>query len=204
MADQQAATTAEPAPATFRAVPSVALVAVAFLALCLSPIAFQGGAWFLLFLGPLAVAAWVLLGRTRVDTAGLHVRGITGTRSLPWEQVATLRLSGKRWVHAVPEQGAELELRGVRIRDLGRVGEASGGRISAPTPAEAEAAAEHARELEAARLRIAKLKEQRGAGGEAGPDDALPDDAAAETAVGSPESADDDESAPGRRPEGRA
>ena len=204
MADQQAATTAEPAPATFRAVPSVALVAVAFLALCLSPIAFQGGAWFLLFLGPLAVAVWILLGRTRVDTAGLHVRGLTGTRSLPWDQVATLRLSGKRWVHAVPEQGAELELRGVRVRDLGRVGEASGGRISAPTPAEAEAAAEHARELEAARLRIAKLKEQRGAGGGGDqdvPDDARPDEAAGETAVGAPEGADD-EPAPGRRPEG--
>lgn len=198
MADQQAATTAEPAPATFRAVPSVALVAVAFLALCLSPIAFQGGAWFLLFLGPLAVAVWVLLGRTRVDTSGLHVRGLTGTRSLPWEQVATLRLSGKRWVHAVPEQGPELELRGVRIRDLGRVGEASGGRISAPTPAEAEAAAEHARELEAARLRIAKLKEQRGAepADEDGPDEA-PDDRGE-----APEGADADAPAPGRRPEG--
>lgn len=202
MADQQAASTAEPAPATFRAVPSVALVAVAFLALCLSPIAFQGGAWFLLFLGPLAVAVWVLLGRTRVDTAGLHVRGLTGTRSLAWEQVATLRLSGKRWVHAVPEQGSELELRGVRVRDLGRVGEASGGRISAPTPAEAEAAAEHARELEAARLRIAKLTE-RGAGGAGGrdlPDDARPDGAGGGTVVGAPESADD-EPAPGRRPE---
>lgn len=204
MADQQAATTAEPAPATFRAVPSVALVAVAFLALCLSPIAFQGGAWFLLFLGPLAVGVWVLLGRTRVDTAGLHVRGLTGTRSLPWDEVATLRLSGKRWVHAVPEQGSELQLPGVRVRDLGRVGEASGGRISAPTPAEAEEAAEHARELEAARLRIAKLKEQRGAGAAEDqdlPDDARPDDADGETAVGAPESADD-EPAPGRRPEG--
>lgn len=221
MADEQA-TTVEPAPATFRAVPSVALVAVAFLALCLSPIAFQGGAWFLLFLGPLAVAVWVMLGRTRVDTAGLHVRGLTGTRTLAWGQVATLRLSGKRWVHAVPEQGAELELRGVRVRDLGRVGEASGGRISAPTPAEAEAAAEHARELEAARLRIAKLQEQRDAGqslpDESLPDDARPDDAAAgtpdegsgdasdrtsgEAPDAAPEGDDDARPAPARRPEG--
>ncbi|MCD2197031.1 PH domain-containing protein [Actinomycetospora endophytica] len=145
-------------PATFRAVHTVALVAVGFLALCLSPIAFQGGPWFLLFLIPLAVAVWVVRSRTRVDEAGLHVRGVVGTRSMPWSEVSGLRLPEKGWVRAVQTDGAELELRGVRIRDLGRVGEASGGRISAPTPAEAEAAAEHARELEAAKMRIAKLR----------------------------------------------
>jgi hypothetical protein len=149
---------AAPGPADFRAVPTVSLVAIGFLALCLSPIAFQGGPWFLLFLIPLAGAAWVVRSRTRVDTEGLHVRRLLGSRSMAWSDVATLRLVDRGWVHAVPQDGADLELRGVRIRDLGRVGEASGGRISAPSPAEAEAAAEHARELEAARMRIARLR----------------------------------------------
>ena len=125
-----------PRPATFRAVHTVALVAVGFLALCLSPIAFQGGPWFLLFIGPVLVGVWVVRSRTRVDDAGVHVRGVIGTRSLPWSEVTGLRLPEKGWVRAVPADGAELELRGVRIRDLGRIGEASGGRISAPTPAE--------------------------------------------------------------------
>ncbi|HEY2224550.1 PH domain-containing protein [Actinomycetospora sp.] len=155
----------DPRPATFRAVPTVALVAVAFLALCLSPIAFQGGPWFLLFLGPAALAVWVVRSRTRVDEDGVHVRGVVGTRSLPWSEVSGLRLPEKGWVHAVPADGAELELRGVRIRDLGRIGEASGGRISAPTPAEAEAAADHARELEATRMRLAALREKQAAAG---------------------------------------
>ncbi len=150
-----------PGPATFRAVPTVSLVAIGFLALCLSPIAFQGGPWFLLFLIPLAGAAWVVRSRTRVDTDGLHVRRLLGTRSLAWSEVATLRLVERGWVRAVPQEGADLELRGVRIRDLGRVGEASGGRVSAPSPAEAEEAAEHARELEAARMRIARLRERQ-------------------------------------------
>jgi hypothetical protein len=149
-----------PDPATFRAVPTVSLVAIGFLALCLSPIAFQGGLWFLLFLIPLVGAAWVVRSRTRVDTEGLHVRRLVGTRSMAWSDVATLRLVERGWVRAVPQEGSDLELRGVRIRDLGRVGEASGGRVTAPTPAEAEAAAEHARELEAARMRIARLREQ--------------------------------------------
>ncbi|MEJ2868623.1 PH domain-containing protein [Actinomycetospora sp. OC33-EN08] len=159
--EKQAPVSAPPAPATFRAVPTVALVAAAFLALCLSPIAFQGGAWFLLFAIPLALAVWIVRSRTRVDTEGLHVHGVLGRRTVRWSEVSTLRLPGKGWVRAVPTEGAELELRGVRVRDLGRVGEASGGRISAPTPAEAEAAAEHARELEAARMRIARLREKQ-------------------------------------------
>lgn len=148
-------------PATFRAVPTVSLVAIGFLALCLSPIAFQGGPWFLLFLIPLAGAAWVVRSRTRVDTEGLQVRRLLGTRSMAWSEVATLRLVERGWVRAVAQEGADLELRGVRIRDLGRLGEASGGRVSAPSPAEAEAAAEHARELEAARMRIARLRERQ-------------------------------------------
>ena len=159
-------------PAVFRAVPTVALVAVAFLALCLSPIAFQGGTWFLLFLIPLAGAAWVVRSRTLVDTEGVHVRRLLGTRSMAWSDVATLRLVQRGWVHAVPQEGPDLELRGVRIRDLGRVGEASGGRISAPSPAEAEAAAEHARELEAARMRIARLREREGFAEDTEPADA--------------------------------
>ncbi|WP_018334923.1 PH domain-containing protein [Actinomycetospora chiangmaiensis] len=171
MADEQQTPTATgtstpAAPATFRAVPTVALVAVGFLALCLSPIAFQGGPWFLLFLAPAAVAVWVVRSRTRVDEAGLHVRRIVGTRSVAWSDLTGLRLPGKGWVRAVPAQGAEVELRGIRIRDLGRVAEASGHRISAPTPAEAEAAAEHARELEAARMRVAKLRERQSAAGD--------------------------------------
>ncbi|MDL5155879.1 PH domain-containing protein [Actinomycetospora termitidis] len=171
MADDQQTSTAEAttpaAPATFRAVPTVALVAAGFLALCLSPIAFQGGAWFLLFALPVALGVWIVRSRTRVDTEGLHVHRLVGSRTLPWSEVATLRLVPRGWVRAVPTEGAELELRGVRVRDLGRVGEASGGRISAPTPAEAEAAAEHARELEAARMRVAKLRERRAAEDEA-------------------------------------
>lgn len=178
-------------PATFRAVPTVALVAVAFLALCLSPIAFQGGAWFLLFLAPAAAAAWVVWSRTRVDDDGLHVRGLVSTRSLPWSEVSTLRLAEKGWVRAVPQDGPELELRGVRIRDLGRIGEASGGRISAPTPAEAEAAADHARELEATRMRLAALREKQAAAGQHSDDEAVPDRAAEHDTAADDTAADD-------------
>jgi hypothetical protein len=138
----------------------VSLVAVVFLALSLSPIAFQGGAWFALMLIPVAIAWWILRTRTVVDADGLHVRTAWGSTHWEWSRVSTLRLVDRRWVRAVGTDEAELVLRGVRVRDLGRVGEASGGRIRVPSPAEAQAAEEHRRELEAARMRIARLREQ--------------------------------------------
>jgi hypothetical protein len=152
-------TPAPPAPATFRA-PLVSLVAVVFLALSLSPIAFQGGAWFALLLIPLAIAWWVLRTCTVVDADGLRVRTAWGSTRWAWSRVATLRLVDRRWVRAVDTDDGELVMRGVRVRDLGRVGEASGGRIRVPSPAEAQAAEDHRRELEAARMRIARLREQ--------------------------------------------
>lgn len=157
VADEQETST----PATFRVAPVVTLFAVAFFVLGLAPIAFQGGLWFLLLLIPVAAAAWVLRVRTVVDTEGLHVRGEVGSRTLEWSSVATLRLPAKGWVRAVAQDDREVTLRGVRVRDLGRVGEASGGRITVPTPAEAAAAEEHARELQAIRMRAAELRAQQ-------------------------------------------
>lgn len=152
-------TTGTAAPAVFRT-PLAALVAVVFLALSLSPIAFQGHWWFTLLLIPVAIAWWLVRTRTVIDADGLHARTAWGATHWPWSRVATLRLVDRGWVRAVGPDEKELVLRGVRIRDLGRIGVASGGRITAPTPAEAEAAEEHRRELEATRMRIARLREQ--------------------------------------------
>lgn len=147
--------------ATFRAVPAPALVAVGFGLLGLSPVAFQGGAWWLVFLIPVAVALWVLRTRTVVDADGVRVLQVWGRRTLPWSSVSTLRVVERGWVRAVRGDGGEDPLVGVRVRDLGRLGVASGGRIRVPTPAEAEAAAERERELTATRMRIEKLREQQ-------------------------------------------
>jgi hypothetical protein len=162
-----AAPSAEPpppgGPATFRAVPLPALVAVGFVAVGVSPIAFLGGPWFLLFLLPLALAWWVIRTRTVVDAEELRVVSAVGSRRLGWDELATLRVAERGWVRAVRGDDDELALTGVRARDLGRVARASGGRITMPTPEEVEAAREHQRELEATRLRIARLREQQAA-----------------------------------------
>jgi len=154
-------------PATFRAVPLPALVAVGFVAVGLSPIAFQGGWWFLLFLVPLALAWWVVRTRTVVDDDALRVVSAVGSRRLPWSEVATLRVASRGWVRAVRADEGERTLTGVRARDLGRIAQASGGRITMPTPVEIAAAREHERELEATRLRLARFREREAANADA-------------------------------------
>jgi len=157
-------------PATFRAVPLPALVAVGFVAVGISPIAFQGGWWFLLFLVPLALAWWVVRTRTVVDADALRVVSAVGSRRLPWSEVATLRVASRGWVRAVRADEGELTLTGVRARDLGRIARASGGRITMPTPEEIAAAREHERELEATRMRLARLREREAANADADAD----------------------------------
>ncbi|PVZ14609.1 PH (Pleckstrin Homology) domain-containing protein [Actinomycetospora cinnamomea] len=139
--------------------PLPALVAVGVVAIGVSPIAFLGGPWFLMFLLPLALAWWVIRTRTVVDVDELRVVSALGSRRLPWSELATLRVVPRGWVRAVRGDDDELALTGVRARDLGRIAQASGGRITMPTPEEVEAAREHQRELEATRLRIARLRE---------------------------------------------
>ena len=157
-------------PTTFRAVSLPALVAVGFVAISTSPIGFLGGPWWLLFLVPLAMAWWVVRTRTVVDADALRVVSAVGSRRLPWGEVATLRVPDRGWVRAVRSDEGELALTGVRARDLGRVAAASGGRITMPTPEEVTAAREHERELEATRLRIARLREAQAAEAGSAPD----------------------------------
>ncbi|MEJ2860757.1 PH domain-containing protein [Actinomycetospora flava] len=153
--------TAAAGPATFRPVPLVALVAVGFVVIGISPIAFQGGAWFLLFLLPLAPAWWLLRTRTIVDGTSLRVLSAFGSRRVTWDELATLRVAERGWVRAVEADDQEVALVGVRPRDLGRVARASEGRIDMPTPEEVAEAREHQRELEATRMRIARLRERQ-------------------------------------------
>ncbi|MHC1560051.1 PH domain-containing protein [Actinomycetospora sp. C-140] len=163
---------------TFRPIPLPALVAVGMLAIGISPIAFLGGPWFLVLLVPVALAWVVIRTRTVVDDTSLRVLTLGGSRRIPWDDVETLRVADRGWVRAVrggaarsgagaaaPEAGDREEpaLVGVRARHLGRVAQASGGRITMPTPEEVEEAREHERELEAARMRITALRERQAA-----------------------------------------
>jgi Bacterial PH domain len=115
--------------AVFR-IPPLTILGAVLLAVCATPVAF-GAPWFwLVYLLPVAVVAWVLRVRTTVDEEALTVRRLVGSRRVPWSEIRSLHLHDKGGVRAVLTDGAELPLPSVRVRDLPQLAAASGGHLS--------------------------------------------------------------------------
>lgn len=110
------------------------IVFAAVLAVCAVPVAFGGvPLLWLVFVLPLGVVGWVLWTRTTVDAEGVTVRSLTRSRRVPWEAISSLRLVDTSRVAAVLDDGAELPLPAVGVRDLPRLAAASGGRLPDPS-----------------------------------------------------------------------
>jgi hypothetical protein len=128
------------ATATFR-IPQLNLLALIAVGVCAIPVAF-GAPWFwLIYLIPLAIAAWVVRARTTAAPDGVVARGVVRTTRVPWADITALRLRSS-WtrsrVSAVLSNGSELPLPAVRVRDLPLLAAASGGRLPDPSAAPAE------------------------------------------------------------------
>ncbi len=114
--------------------PSRLIIAAAvFLALCATPVAFGAPFLWIVYALPLGVVAWVLRTRTTVDAEAVTVRRLVGGRRVPWESISSLRLVDTTRVAAVLDDGAELPLPAVGVRDLPRLAAASGGRLPDPS-----------------------------------------------------------------------
>jgi hypothetical protein len=121
----------EPPPrAVFRASPMLVIVALV-IAVCATPVAFGAPFLWLVYLAPLGMIVWTLRVRTVADPEALTVRRVVGGRSVPWSQISSLRL-GERRVSAVLNDGAELPLPAVHVRDLPQLAAVSGGRLPDP------------------------------------------------------------------------
>lgn len=113
----------------------VALLPVVFLAVCVLPLAFAA-TWTLVFLlVPVLAAAYVLRVGVDVGDRGVTVRSLAGSRSVPWAEVAGIRIGERGALSLVTTRGTELRLPALRVRDLPRLAAVSGGRIPAPGPA---------------------------------------------------------------------
>ena len=113
----------------------VALLPVVLLAVCALPLA-SAAVWTPVFLlVPLLVAAWVLRVGVDVDDGGVTVRSLAAARSVPWAEVAGIRVAERGDLWLVTTRGTELRLPVLRARDLPRLAAVSGGRIAAPGPA---------------------------------------------------------------------
>ena len=115
-----------------------ALLPVAFLALCVVPLATASTWTLVLLLVPLAVTLWVLRVGVDVRDDGLTVRSLAGQRSVAWSELAGIRVgqAGDLWL--VTTGGTEVRLPVMRPRDLPRLAALSGGRIDVPAPPAAD------------------------------------------------------------------
>ncbi len=106
-----------------------ALLPVAILGVCVVPLAAVAWWGLLALVLPLLAAAWVL--RVGVDLApdGITARTLLGSRTVPWDDVAGLRVGTDQELWVVRGSGTEVRLPVVRARDLPRLAAVSGGRI---------------------------------------------------------------------------
>jgi hypothetical protein len=112
----------------------VALLPVVFLVVCVLPLA-VAASWTLVFLlVPFLAAAYVLRVGVDVGDGGVTVRSVAGSRSVPWDDVAGIRVGERGDLWLVTARGTELRLPVLRARDLPRLAAVSGGRIPAPGP----------------------------------------------------------------------
>jgi hypothetical protein len=133
----EAASAAEPGPVVPQRLvfqPS-RLTIVAVLAFCVFAVPFAFGApWlWLVYLLPVALVVWIVRTRTTVDPEAVTVRRLLGGRRVRWDAISSLRLGKKSRVSAILNDGEELPLPAVRVRDLPVLAVVSGGRFTFPT-----------------------------------------------------------------------
>jgi Bacterial PH domain len=109
-----------------------ALVPVLLLAICSVPLAAVSPWTAVVLLVPLALAAWVLRAGVDVGDAGITVRSLTARRTVPWADIAGIRVAPRGGLWLVTTHGTELRLPVLRARDLPRLSALSGGRIPQP------------------------------------------------------------------------
>ena len=105
------------------------LFPVGVFALCLVPLS-AATPWLLLVLA-LPVVLGVGVVRTSVDVgaAGVTARSLVGERTVPWDQVAGVRVDERAALWLVTTGGTEVRLPALRARDLPALSRASGGRV---------------------------------------------------------------------------
>jgi hypothetical protein len=112
----------------------VALLPVAFLAVCVLPFASAAPWAALVLLVPLLAAVWVLRVGVDVDDEAITTRGLIGQRRVAWDDLAGIRVVRNARLRLVTTAGREVSLPVLRARDLPRLAGWSGGRFDVPAP----------------------------------------------------------------------
>ena len=111
-----------------------ALLPVVILLVCVVPAAAASPWMTVLFLIPLALAAWVLRVGVAVDADGITVRSLVAQRRVAWTELAGIRVADRGDLWLVTTAATEVRLPVLRARDLPRLAALSDGRINVPQP----------------------------------------------------------------------
>nr|WP_221471076.1 PH domain-containing protein [Amycolatopsis umgeniensis] len=134
VAEEKQQEQANEAPKAVFKIPNTALLAIAFLVVCVTPVAF-GDVPYLqwLYLFPIALAVFVIRTRTTATSEGLEVRTLFGRRDLPWSALKGLAITDKAKVQAVLKDESKIALPAVRTRHLPVISLVSAGRMADPS-----------------------------------------------------------------------
>ncbi|MEV4538405.1 PH domain-containing protein [Asanoa sp. NPDC049518] len=75
---------------------------------------------------PIAVLVWVLRSGTDADASGMRVRGLFGSKRIPWSEVRELATDNRGRAVVLLRDGYAVTLASVRRDDVSRLVEASG------------------------------------------------------------------------------
>ena len=134
VAEEKQQEQANEAPKAVFKIPNTALLAIAFLVVCVTPVAF-GDVPYLqwLYVFPIALAVFVIRTRTTATAEGLEVRTMFGRRDLPWSSLKGLAITDKAKVRAVLQDDTKIALPAVRTRHLPVISLVSAGRMADPS-----------------------------------------------------------------------
>ncbi len=118
----------EPATVTFR-LPLTSLIGVFGLIVCMTPVAFGVPGLQVLYLGPLALAVWLVRTRTVVGPKTMVAHRVWGSRRIAWSDIAGLRIDDRSRISAVLRAGDDVRLPTLRARDLPLLVALSHGRL---------------------------------------------------------------------------
>lgn len=107
----------ESATVTFR-LPLTSLIGVFGLIVCMTPVALGVPGLQVLYLGPLALAVWLVRTRTVVGPEHMVAYRVWDSRSIAWADLAGLRIDARSRVCAVLHAGDEVRLPTVRAAHL--------------------------------------------------------------------------------------
>ncbi len=134
VAEEKQQEQANEAPKAVFKIPNTALLAIAFLVVCVTPVAF-GDVPYLqwLYVFPIALAVFVIRTRTTATAEGLEVRTVFGRRDLPWSSLKGLAITDKAKVQAVLKDETKVALPAVRTRHLPVMSLVSAGHMADPS-----------------------------------------------------------------------